>query len=124
MQKKPTAQRGTNMISGGTMRGVSSSGGVSVAGPGTNYKKEEGGRSVENMEWRTCPYCNRKSFGPLQSFTEHIEDVCDKRPKSAIKPYHLCPRCSTAMTKLNNASWVCSSVDCEFTVQVLPGGKA
>jgi hypothetical protein len=52
---------------------------------------------------------------------DHEED-CEKRP-SAIAKMRLCPRCASVLEKVLPNSWICVNKDCDFTVDVLPGGK-
>jgi len=55
------------------------------------------------------------------SMLEH-EEGCDKRPTQIAK-LRLCPSCGSVLEKVLPATWICVNRECDFTMDVLPGGK-
>ena len=69
--------------------------------------------------WRKCTHCDKQMYSTELVLNTHEED-CDKRPRKQAK---CCPKCGSAMQKLVDNTWVCSSPNCDFQIDVLSGGK-
>lgn len=77
------------------------------------------------VEWRDCPYCQKRLWSAQKAFFEHLED-CLKRP-SIKKGSGRCPKCGSLIVKTamknDGPVYVCINSDCDYALEVIDGGK-
>lgn len=76
---------------------------------------------MDEMIWRKCPHCGKDRYCTDNAMVQHVED-CPERPTLKAKR-KLCPKCASIMQHAGNGVWACAMSDCDFTLEVVPGGK-